>query len=669
MMRLFIYILFIASVFSLTASAQNPAQPTSKASSKTKLVETTAWEAIEPLGLHQKVDVDTLEDNYYQRSIPSAISPAYACTGNLGAEGKNMIFMQQRPFGQFFLQDALLNWFPFLSNHIYYNSPIPRTQVSYNAGGGRDNSQERLTTIFTGNFNKRAQLGANFDYLYSKGSYNYQAAKHFNWGLNGSYIGDRYEFQGAWYHYNSLNMENGGITDDLYITDPAELQGGVTSINPKSIPTNLTKASTRVVGGELFLNNVYKVGYWQEKRDSVVTDSVIERNYVPVSSFIWTLNYKKARHKFNDSNSTEIENFFENRYLTSDGTTDLTNYWSLSNTVGVSLLEGFNKYSKFGLAAFATYETRKYTQTADTLDRANPEALGLNPFPDGITAIAPTATQNLAWVGAQLTKQTGSILTFEAIGEIGVLGDAIGEIKARGHVSTSIPMLGDTVGITGYANIYNTTPPYLINNYLSNHFIWKNDFSKERRLRLGGILNIPWTNTSINIGTETLQNLIYFNDNGLPAQSSSTIQVFSATLAQNFNYGILHWDNRLTYQTTSDEYTLPLPAFSAYSNLYIKCNIATLKLQLGIDCDYYTKYYAPAYQPALASFHNQHEMKLGNYPFMNAYANMKLGSTRFYVMMTHVNQGLFGGNNYFSSPHYPLNPRRFQLGLSVDFLD
>ncbi|WP_409448333.1 putative porin [Escherichia coli] len=24
-------------------------------------------------------------------------------------------------------------------------------------------------------------------------------------------------------------------------------------------------------------------------------------------------------------------------------------------------------------------------------------------------------------------------------------------------------------------------------------------------------------------------------------------------------------------------------------------------------------------------------------------------------------------NNYFSMPHYPLNPRKFQIGLSIDF--
>ncbi len=36
-------------------------------------------------------------------------------------------------------------------------------------------------------------------------------------------------------------------------------------------------------------------------------------------------------------------------------------------------------------------------------------------------------------------------------------------------------------------------------------------------------------------------------------------------------------------------------------------------------------------------------------------------------MYSHFNQGLFGGANYFSMPYYPLNPSRFQIGLSVDF--
>ena len=629
-----------------------------------------AWRPIQPLGLIERCGMDTLEYNYYQQSIPSeAFSYAWACTGNMGAEGKNMLFWDQRSISKFFLEDAQLQWVPTLEKLKFYNTRIPMTLISFNTGGGRDNTQDRLTALFSGNINKKAQVGAHADYIYSKGSYANQAAKGFSWGLEGSYIGDRYEMQAAFSHYYMLNKENGGITNDLYILDPAQLQGGETKIDAKSIPTKLSAAHTRVDGTNLYVNNRYKVGYWIEERDSVNVDSIVNRTYVPVTSFIWTLIYRDGKHNFNNQSKAEADKFFEHTYLNGDITDDKTQYWSLSNTVGVSLLEGFKKWAKFGLAAYATYEIRKFTQTVDTIPRDNPEERGLTPFPEGGENIRNKKMENLLWVGAQLTKQQGSILRYSATAELGVLAEAAGEIKVSGDISTRIPLFGDTVEINAYGKFSNTTAPYLMNQYLSNHFIWNNNFGKERRLRFGGELYIPWTRTRVNIGTETLQNYIYFNDLALPQQHDGGIQVFNVRLDQNFKVGILHWNNSITYQTSTNEDVLSLPKLAIYSNLFILCKIATLHLQLGVDCDFYTKYYAPAYQPAIAQFHTQKETKLGGYPFMNAYANMKLGRVRFYVMFSHFNQGLFGGNNYFSSPHYPLNPRRFQMGLSVDFHD
>lgn len=676
MTRFYIAILALACALSATSQTRPAGRNTRSSSAATStsqshetvLPQSYAWRVISPLGLREPAPMDTLTLNYYRQAIPSeAFSYAWACTGNMGAEGKNMLFMHQPRISDFFLHDAQMQYVPTLANQKFYNSRIPFTYVSYNAGGGRDNSQERLQTLFSANINKKAQIGANLDYIYSKGSYANQAAKGLTWGLNGSYIGDRYELQASWNHYNLLNKENGGITDDLYITDPAKLQGGISTISAKSIPTNLANAHTRVKGGELFVNNKYNVGFWREEKDEE-TDSIISREYVPVTAFIWTLNYKDGAHRFLDTNKSETSEFFEHTYLNPDITDDMTKYSSLSNTIGVSLLEGFNKYAKFGLAAYVRHELRKFTQTTDTIDRAMPEDVGLTPFPEGMESVLAKKSQNLAWVGAQISKQQGSLLRYQATGEIGFLGDAAGEIVLDGNVQTRIPLFGDTVAITGYAHLHNTSAPYLLNEYLSNHFIWQNDFGKVRRLRFGGILNIPWTSTSVNIGTETLQNAIYFGPDAMPVQHSGSVQVFSATLDQKLQLGILHWDNKITYQTTTSDEVVPLPKLALQSNLYLLCKIATLHLQLGVDCDYYTSYYAPGYQPATATFYNQREMKMGNYPFFTAYANMKLDRVRFYVMMTHVNQG-WPKPNYFSSPHYPLNPRRFQMGLSVEFWD
>ncbi|MDE6264581.1 MAG: putative porin [Paramuribaculum sp.] len=611
-----------------------------------------AWKMLPPLGLHEPATIDTLLYNYYLKSVPNDVSLAWATTGNLGAQGMNMIYFDRPVMSDFFFHDPLAHWLPEKGNHKFYNTRVPMTLLSYNFGGGRENSQDRLTAVFSGNVNKRFEIGANIDYLYSKGSYNYQADKDLAWGLSSSYMGDRYEMQMFYNHYNLLNKENGGITDDLYITDPEQLQGGNASINPKTIPTRLTAAHNRLRGKEFFINSRYKVGYWHitPPNDTIPGDTIEHREYIPVSSFIWTLDYNAATHMFKNTNAEEAREFWANSFLSDNGSTDLTSYWSLKNTFGISLLEGFHKYAKFGLAAYLTHEIRRYNQTIDSIPLGEGRPENLTPYPFD-SKLAPKTTENLLWVGGQLTKQQGSLLRYEVTGRLGVAGPVAGDVHIEGNVATKFKLLGDSLTINAFGRFSNEEAPFLMKQYVSNHFIWNNDFGKTRRLKLGGWLTLPRTGTYINAGVENIQNMIYFGSNSMPQQHGGSVQVVSASLSQDFRVGILHWNNKLNFQTSSNEAVLPLPKFSVYSNLYLLFKVAkVLEVQFGVDCDYYTKYYAPGYQPATTTFYNQREMKCGNYPFMNAYANMKLSKTRFYVLFSHVNQGLTG-NNYFSLPH------------------
>lgn len=624
-----------------------------------------AWTISQPLGQRYEATIDTLQDNYAQRFVPANQSIAYATTGNYGGPGQTQIFFEREHVSEFFFEDALHTWVKGLSNQKFYNTRIPMTLLSYSTGGTKYNNQDRLTGIFSGNTNKRLQIGAMIDYIYSKGNYEYQAAKNLMWGFNGSYTGDRYELQAYYNNFNSLNKESGGIEDDRYITDPAEVQGGDSKVDTKTIPTLLNSAHSRVVGHDLFLNHRYKVGYYRTWKDSI-NDTIEHKEYIPVTSFIWTMNYKTNMHRFIDGNTTEDCTYFENCYLSLNGTDERTEYSRFSNTLGVSLLEGFNKYSKFGLSAYATYEIRKYKQVVDTMLYVADRNESLTPVPDFI--IPRKETENVAWVGGQLTKQRGSILTYKADARFGVLGNVAGDVDITGDVTTRIPLWGDSVKITGYGYFKNEEVPYLLRNYISNHYIWKNDFGKMRRVRIGGRFSMPHTETFVDVGVENMQNYVYFNNSAVPAQYGDNIQVFSISGRQNLRFRALNWENRLTYQTSSEESVLSLPKFAVYSNLYLKFRVAgVMHVQLGVDCNYYTGYYAPGYNPATMAFHTQNEIKCGDFAWMNAYANVKLKKTRFFLIFSHVNQGMFGGDNYFSMPHYPLNPRKFQMGLSVDF--
>lgn len=624
----------------------------------------SVWVIDGPLGEHKSVPMDTLLYNYQRQAVPSLVSDAYATTGNLGGEGQNQIFFSRPAERPFFFLNSLYPWLPTDNNQRFYNVYIPFTQLSYNTGGDKNSTQDRLRMEFAGNAGRRVGIEAKMDYLYSKGSYSNQATKDFTFGFSGYYKGERYQMQAYYNHWNLLNKENGGITDPLYITDPAVLQGGVGHIDHKSIPVNLSAAHSRVNGQKLYVNQAYNVGFWRQEE---VNDTLIRDVYVPVTKFVLTTEYESGHHMFLNKDVGQDLTFWPNHYLSADGTRNDSRYTSFANTLGISMIEGFQKWAKFGLSAYARYDVRRYSlPSADNLSSDDSDLQTLTPLPEGFS-IKPKQTENLLWAGANLSKRRGSILTYAADFRIGLAGPVAADVELKGDIGTRIPLLGDTVPLQAHASFTNLAPPYLLKHYISNHFAWDNDFGKTRTLRIGGEILVPWSGTNVSADYQSMQNYVYFNTDGCPAQYGGSIHVLALNLDQRLRAGIWHWDNRLTFQTTSKSEVLPLPVFTIYSNMYLWFRaFRVLDVQLGVDCDYYTRYHAPAYQPATMTFHVQNDVKLGNYAFMNLYATCKLQKARFFVMMSHINQGWFG-KNYFSSPLYPLNPRKFQLGISVDF--
>lgn len=629
------------------------------------------WTLSDPLGNHLPAEMDTLTYNYQRLSIPSMVSDAYASTGNIGSPGINMIFFDRPAVTDFFFQDALDAWLPSFDKQKFYNVYIPMTLLSYNFGGGRETRADRLAATFAGNVNRRIGIGGNIDYIYGKGSYSNQAAKEFNFGLSAYYLGDRYEMQAFYNHFHHRNQENGGITDDLYILDPAELQGGVSTINSKSIPTKLSGAQNTVNGDEFYMSHAYKVGFW---KDQQVNDTLTRKIYIPVTRFIYSLNFHNASHIFKNKNNTEADNFWRNRYLREDGTYDKTHHWDLSNSLGIEMIEGFNKWIPFGLSAYATFTTRHFRLPTDYAQGWAPysesdfppqESL-VNPLPDGVEMLK-TGSENLLWLGAHLSSTRKKFLTYDADVKFGLSGDNIGEFEIDASIGSEFKMLGDTVSIAANGYFHNTGAPWLLENYVSNHFAWTNSFGKIRDFKIGGELTIPWTSTTLSAGVQNVQNYVYFNADGIPVQNAGNISVFSASLDQKLSFGIWNWDNTITYQATSNDTAIPLPALTVYSNMYLQFTaFRVLHAQIGVDCDYYTRYRGMNYQPALMAFTANNEGPVGNFFFCNVYATAKLYKVRFYVLYSHANHGLFS-KNAFALPHYPVNPAKLQFGLSVDF--
>ena len=96
-----------------------------------------------------------------------------------------------------------------------------------------------------------------------------------------------------------------------------------------------------------------------------------------------------------------------------------------------------------------------------------------------------------------------------------------------------------------------------------------------------------------------------------------------------------------------------------------------LYTQLGVDVTYHTLYHPYAYMPATGRFYRQTHTEAGNYPFVNAFLNIKLKRTRFFLMFDHLNYGMMKNPetmyNYELVTLYPLTTRRFTFGLAWTF--
>lgn len=424
--------------------------------------------------------------------------------------------------------------------------------------------------------------------------------------------------------------------------------------------------STRIaVNGKAAADSLLAV---QKKK---AEDSLFYKSeYVPVTSFIHTVkfdNYRRIYEAYQTPADYYLNEYYDAGRLTGDSIYDQTKHWHMKNTFAIAMLEGFNKWAKAGLKAFAGYDLRHYE--LPTMEG------GFEKYNEHVLS-----------VGGQLSKQEGKTLHYNAVAEIGLTGVDAGTLAIDGNVDVNIPFLGDTLQVRGDAFFHRETPSFYYRNYHARHLWWENDLDKTIHTRIMGTLSFPKTRTKLRVAVDEIKNYTYFSqsyditEKGLrtgvmvtPMQESGGVNLLTAQLEQNFRLGILNWENQFTYQHSSKESVLPVPAFNAYTNLYIKFKVVkVLNVDLGADMRYFTSYEAPDYSPYMGQYtvqgNGENNVKIGNYPIVNVYANVHIKHTRFFVMMSHINAGQ-GDKNYFFAPHYPMNERVFRIGVSWNFFN
>lgn len=720
------------------------------------------WTVDSRFGDRKAAQLDTLSHMYMNTIFTSGLRGEYNTTGNLGSPRQARVFVDRQVGSQFLFTDPYDYFITPVSDFHFTNTLSPFTNLTYNNCGDRTNGEDHFTAKFGVNAGKRLGVGFKFDYLYGRGYYDSQSTSHFDYTMYGSYLGDRYQAHLLMSTNHQKVTENGGITNDNYITHPESFNE---SFNTSEIPTMLARNWNRNDNQHIFFTQRYSVGFKHKvpmtaeeiaarkfamasqleakqrrakaeaarkarqegedvdeddvkvpatfagrpdnakigvraKRDSLANDSLesglqapnrlavngkaaadsllaktqeakvdtswLKDEYVPVTSFIHTLDFNNYRRIY-EAYQTPAD-YYLHRYnvaekLTGDSIYDKTTHWSLCNTFAISMLEGFNKWAKAGLKLFGTHELRHFTL---------PDSLAMRSW-----------NENALSVGAQLIKAQGRTLHYNVTGELGVAGVNAGEIHVDGGIDVNFPLWKDTMTLAASGFYHHEKPSFYYRHYQGRHFWWDDDdLSMVDHFRVQGVLRYQKTRTTLRVAFDEMKNYTYFattyttSDAGRLAnavevrQAGDPISVFTAELKQDFTLGPLNWETVATVQKSTNEDALPLPLVNVYTNLYLRFKIAhVLKCDFGADVRYFTKYKAPDYVPAIGQYAvqaNDVKTEIGNYPLVNVYANFHLKHTRFFAMMSHVNASSGG---YFFAPHYPLNGRVFRFGVSWNFFN
>jgi hypothetical protein len=214
-------------------------------------------------------------------------------------------------------------------------------------------------------------------------------------------------------------------------------------------------------------------------------------------------------------------------------------------------------------------------------------------------------------------------------------------------------------------------PYYYEQHFTSNHYRWDNDFDKVSTTKLSAHLEIPKWDMGLDAGYALLDKNIYYDSLGIVRQNATPMSILSLGLSKNFTlFKVIHLDHKALFQVSSNDEVIPLPMVALNLRYYFQFNVVkdVLKMQVGVNALYNTKWYAPGYNVESGTFTNQREEKYGNCPYLDAFVNMQWKRACIFIKLENAGLGWpMDKADYFSANHYIRPQRALKFGIYWPF--
>ncbi len=615
--------------------------------------------------------MDTLIDNF-ETYDPVLRNSLFAQTlGNLGSSYESNDFFKRNDNPDYFLFLKNYRLYGTWPNTVrFYNNTKPFTIANYGQWfNNKPNGQTWLNVLHTQNITPFLNFSLVYNIISSQGKYLNQENKDNNVHFSLSYNVERYNLWFTVGRNKFSNQENGGFPNPKDIENP--------DLKPENIAVWLDGAKNATSNSFLVVSHEYKFGTWKKVQEK----GEIFQKFTPRFALMHTLELDDNSREFSEIYPNPYFQYTDSRgkvYFYGEGhipyingktgseatpaTQDISGERRMTNQFFIKELGTPNRKFAFSKQAFIGNDIVNVRYSREKLI-----------FTPGIWRPPLGLTQSTGYtntyLGASIYNEEAKFWTWEATGKYYILGYKFGDFDLRGKLEKPIRTAKDTSFLRLNAAMTNTTPNYFYNHYYSNHYKWDNNFYKTYELRLGAEYDNPKWKFKTGFKYSIITNYIYWNEQALPDQASSEFSVAQAFLKKDFNLGVLSIDNEVIYQKTTTDKYLHLPMLMARNTIYLSGILSkVLNFQIGVATRYESKYYADYYSPALGMYYVQMNEQIGDYPWMDAFINMKIKRTRFYVKYSNLGAMLLK-SGYYTTPNYAAQIALLGFGVSWTFYD
>ncbi|MEO0007510.1 MAG: hypothetical protein RJA20_1706 [Bacteroidota bacterium] len=496
---------------------------------------------------------------------------------------------------------------------------------------GRNNLNTQLDARFARTFSDSMNVSLDYRSLNNVGQYNYQRDRH-NSLAAGIWkpVGKRYEYFLIFTKSVIRQRDNGGIvSDDVF--SGAQFQGPLAA----AIRLPEESATTRFEDQGFQYTQHYKLaGVGTGKRTLRLSHS---------------LGWTKNRFKFYDGDTirglADNAGFYGPFLVDERGVRQYFELNTVTNNISLNTFRAKTAGTPSDLAALGLRHDYMSLYQEPGRFRYN------NLFLTGKISLTPSDRFN-----------------FNADAALGMWKN-IGEYQLSGTLSLGL----GKAGVLTAALFSQRRPPTILQQrlFVTNVPVWQTDFAKPVESSLSATYALPSIGFQATASTMLVNNYIYFDQEGIAAQTTAPLQVARLILQENIRIGHFHLDNTLALQKANRSDVLHLPEWFTKNSLYYSGKLFDKKLDLHIGLDFRmnSTFLPDAYQPVTGQFHLQDTLSQQPYPWADVFVAFKVQTFRFFFRYENAYTFIDNTKVFYQTAWHPQPFGGFRLGVAWRFLD